>query len=101
MENWNGANGKIFYGKDGVLTGEDREHAEVSMLALHLLQSALVYVNTQPIQAVLRDPEWAERLTPEDRRGLSPLFWGRTSTPTDASTWTWTPDWTSPPPDGP
>ncbi|MEV5711675.1 transposase [Actinoallomurus sp. NPDC052274] len=75
VENWNGANDKIFYGKDGVLTGEDREHAEVSMLALHLLQSSLVYVNTQLIQAVLRDSEWAERLTPEDRRGLSPLFW--------------------------
>ncbi|GAA4602590.1 hypothetical protein GCM10023195_08080 [Actinoallomurus liliacearum] len=35
------------------------------MLALHLLQSSLVYVNTQLIQAVLRDPG----------RGLSPLFW--------------------------
>ena len=45
------------------------------MLALHLLQSAMVYVNTQLLQAVLRDREWAERLTPEDRRGLSPLVW--------------------------
>jgi TnpA family transposase len=75
VENWNGANDKIFYSKDGVLTGADREHAEVSMLALHLLQSSLVYVNIQLIQAVLRDPAWAERLTAEDRRGLSPLFW--------------------------
>jgi hypothetical protein len=70
-----GANDKIFYGKDGVLTGADRQHAEVSMLALHLLQSSLVHVNIQLIQAVLRDPAWAERLTAEDRRGLSPLFW--------------------------
>ncbi|HEY5356903.1 MAG TPA: Tn3 family transposase [Streptosporangiaceae bacterium] len=75
VENWNGANDKIFYGKEGVLTGADREHAEVSMLALHLLQSSLVYVNTRLLQAVLRDPAWADRLTPEDRRGLSPLFW--------------------------
>lgn len=45
------------------------------MLALHLVQSALVYVNTHLLQAVLRDREWAERLTPEDRRGLSSLFW--------------------------
>jgi hypothetical protein len=30
----------------GMLTGKDREHAEVSMLALHLLHSSLVYVNT-------------------------------------------------------
>ncbi|MGW4476242.1 Tn3 family transposase [Nonomuraea sp. NPDC004354] len=58
-----------------MLTGPDREHAEVSMLALHLLQSCLVYVNTLLLQAVLADPAWAERLTAEDRRGLSPLFW--------------------------
>ncbi len=72
VENWNGANDKIFYGKDSVLTGADREHAEVSMLALHLLQSCLVYLL---IQAVLRDQAWADRLAGEDRRGLSPLFW--------------------------
>ncbi|MDF2711507.1 MAG: putative transposase [Nonomuraea muscovyensis] len=75
VENWNSANDTIFYGKGGVLTGADREHAEVSMLALHLLQSCLVYVNTLLLQAVPADPAWARRLTPEDRRGLSPLFW--------------------------
>lgn len=46
VENWNSANTVIFYGKDGDLTGADREHAEVSMLALHLLQSAPVHINT-------------------------------------------------------
>ena len=75
VENWNSANDKIYYGRDGVLTGDDREHAEVSMLALHLLQSSLVFINTQLLQAVLRDPAWAGKLTEEDRRGLSPLFW--------------------------
>ncbi|MEU0482428.1 FAD-dependent oxidoreductase, partial [Streptosporangium sp. NPDC006013] len=59
----------------GVLTGADREHAEVSMLALHLLQSSLVFINTQLLQAVLRDPKWTSKLTDEDRRALSPLFW--------------------------
>jgi Tn3 transposase DDE domain len=75
VENWNSANDKIYYGREGVLTGDDREHAEVSMLALHLMQSSLVFINTQLLQAVLRDPAWAGRLTEEDRRGLSPLFW--------------------------
>ena len=75
VENWNSANDKIFYGRDGVLTGADREHAEVSMLALHLLQSSLVYINTKLLQAVLADPQWARRLTNTDRRALSPLFW--------------------------
>ena len=63
VENWNSANDKIYYGREGVLAGDDREHAEVSMLALHLLQSSLVFINTQLLQAVLRDPAWAGRLT--------------------------------------
>ncbi|WP_410090536.1 Tn3 family transposase [Streptomyces sp. OR43] len=45
------------------------------MLALHLLQSALVHVNTLLVQGVLADPKWAARLTAADRRALSPLFW--------------------------
>lgn len=45
VENWNSGNGFFFYGKDSDLTGEDREHQETSMLALHLLQSAAVLVN--------------------------------------------------------
>ncbi|WP_229881208.1 transposase [Streptomyces viridiviolaceus] len=44
VENWNSANTVLHYGKDGALTGPDKEHAETSMLALHLLQSALVHV---------------------------------------------------------
>ncbi len=46
------------YGKDSALTGADREHAEVSMLALHLLQSAMVRINTPLLQDVLEDPEF-------------------------------------------
>ncbi|WP_228717520.1 transposase [Allosaccharopolyspora coralli] len=75
VENWNSGNGVIFYGKDGDLTGPDREHAEVSMLALHLLQSALVHVNTLLLQNVLDSPGWDELLGPDERRALSPLFW--------------------------
>jgi len=75
VENWNSANGVFFYGKDSELTGEDREHQEVSMLALHLLQSATVLVNTMLLQNVLNDPAWSARLGSADRRALSPLFW--------------------------
>ena len=57
------------------LTGPDREHAEISAPSLHLIQAALAYVNTIMIQIVLRDPAWRDRLTGEDRRGLSALFW--------------------------
>jgi hypothetical protein len=43
--------------------------------ALHLLQSALVHVNTLLMQQVLADQKWADTLTDADRRALSPLFW--------------------------
>ena len=75
VENWNSGNTVIFYGKDSDLTGPDREHAEVSMLALHLLQSALVNINTLLLQAVLEVPEFHDSIGPDEHRALSPLFW--------------------------
>lgn len=45
------------------------------MLALHLLQSALVHVNTLLLQDILSEEEWQKTLTDADRRTLSPLFW--------------------------
>jgi len=75
VENWNSANSDLYYGKDGDLTGDDKESLEVSMLALHLLQSSLVHVNTLLMQQVLAEPKWADLLTEADRRALSPLWW--------------------------
>jgi TnpA family transposase len=75
VENWNSANKDIFYGKAGELTGDDKEHVEVSALALHLIQAAIAYLNTIMIQIVLADSKWRKKLTDEDRRGLSALFW--------------------------
>jgi hypothetical protein len=63
------------YGKAGDLTGDDRESVEISALALHLVQAAIGYLNTQMIQIVLHDPAWQARLTDNDKRGLSALFW--------------------------
>ena len=63
------------------LVGPDHEHQEVTMLCLHLLQSALVHLNTLLVQRVLTEPVWAERLVEEDRRGLTRCS-GPTSTPT-------------------
>ena len=75
VESWNSANATLHYGREGELSGSDREHQEVSMLALHLLQAALVHINTVMVQRVLADDAWSARLTDRDRRGLSPLFW--------------------------
>jgi hypothetical protein len=45
------------------------------MLALHLLQICLVYINTLMIQRVLSGPEWTQRMLPEDLRALTPLIY--------------------------
>jgi len=75
VENWNSANSFIFYGRHGEIATNRREDQEIAMLALHLLQISLVYVNTLMIQDVLRDPVWLARLTAEDYRGLTPLIY--------------------------
>jgi type 1 fimbriae regulatory protein FimB/type 1 fimbriae regulatory protein FimE len=45
------------------------------MLALHLLQARLVYVNTLMLQQVLAEPAWLTRMAPEDLRALTPLVY--------------------------
>ncbi|MFF3896932.1 Tn3 family transposase [Streptomyces sp. NPDC001812] len=65
----------LHYGEEGALTGPDKEHAETSLLALHLLQSALVHVNTLLLQQVLAEPAGTWRHTDEGRRRLTALFW--------------------------
>ena len=49
------------------------EDQELSMLCLHLLQVSLIYVNTLMLQEVLSEPDWSERMTTADWRGLNPL----------------------------
>lgn len=64
VENFNSASKDIVYGKAGDLTGDDREHAKVSALALHLIAATITYLHTVVIQIVLRDPAWQKRLPP-------------------------------------
>src|SRR3546814_3094330 len=75
VENWNGANGFVFFGKGGEIATNRIHEQEISVLALHLLQASLVYVNTRMLQTVLVEPKWAGRMTPEDYRGLTPLIY--------------------------
>lgn len=75
VENWNGANDFIYFGQGGDITSNRREDQEVSMLCLHLLQVSITYVNTLLIEDVLREKPWLEKFTPEDLRGLTPLFY--------------------------
>ena len=76
VENWNGANDFILFGRGGEIGSNRLEDQEVSMLALHLLQNCMVYVNTLMLQRVLAEPTWLERMGANERRALTPLFWG-------------------------
>lgn len=75
VENWNSANSFIFYGKGGEVATNRLEDQELSVLALHLLQISLVYVNTLMIQQVLNEPNWLSRMKLEDFRALTPLIY--------------------------
>jgi TnpA family transposase/DNA-binding cell septation regulator SpoVG len=76
VENWNGANSFIFYGKSGEIATNNLSDQELAVLCLHLLQISLVYINTLIIQQVLSQPQWMKLMKEEDLRALSPLIWG-------------------------
>jgi TnpA family transposase len=76
IENWNSANAFIHYGKGGEFASNRLDDQEIAMLALHLLQISMVYINTLMVQDVLKEETWLKRLTAEDYRGLTPLFYG-------------------------
>jgi TnpA family transposase len=75
IETWNSANGFIFYGRGGELTTNNRDDQELGLLALHLVQNCLVYINTLMLQEVLAEPGWMARMKPEDMRALTPLIY--------------------------
>jgi TnpA family transposase len=53
VEQWNSANDFIFFARRGEMVSNRREDHEISMLALHLLQNCMVYINTLMLQQVL------------------------------------------------
>ncbi|WP_104820408.1 Tn3 family transposase [Kitasatospora sp. MMS16-BH015] len=87
VENRNSADHDLCDGKDGDLTGSDKESQESSMPALHLLRSPLVHVDTLLLQDILAEEKWHKKLSGADRRALSPLFWTQVN-PTAGLSWT-------------
>ena len=67
------------FGKGGEVATNRLDEQEVSLLALHLVQSCLVYINTLMLQRVLEETPWSRRMTEADIRGLTPLFYGHVS----------------------
>jgi TnpA family transposase len=74
VERLNSIMGFIFYGKLGEISTNRRKEQALSVSCLHLLQVCMVYINTLIIQELLSDPAWANKLTPEDKRALTPLI---------------------------
>ena len=68
IEQWNSANDFIFFARRGEMVSNRREDHEISMLALHLLQNCMVYINTLMLQQVLAQPHWSGKLTARDLR---------------------------------
>ena len=75
VENWNSANDFIFYGRSGEIATNRLDDQEIAVLSLHLVQACLVYINTLMLQQVLDEPGWLEKMTPEDYRAMTPLFY--------------------------
>jgi TnpA family transposase len=65
----------IFFARRGEMVSNRREDHEISMLALHLLQNCMVYINTLMLQQVLAQPQWPGKLTTRDLGALTPLIW--------------------------
>jgi TnpA family transposase len=75
IEQWNGANDFVFFARRGELASNRHEDHEVSMLALHLLQNCLIYINTLMLQQVLARPHWSQKLGARDLSALTLLIW--------------------------
>ncbi len=74
VESWNSTNGFIYYGKRGNISTNRKDHQEMGLLCLHLLQASMVYINTLMIQQVIEEPGWFERMMPRGLAALSPLI---------------------------
>jgi hypothetical protein len=64
----------VFFARRGELATNRQKDHEVSMVALHLLQNCLTYINTLMLQKVLSRPHWAQKLGARDLSALTPLI---------------------------
>ena len=50
VEQWSGATDFLFFARRGEMVSNRHEDHKISMLALHLIQKCMIYVNTLMIQ---------------------------------------------------
>lgn len=74
VENFNAENEFICYDRQSELQTNNPEMQQLSILCLHLLQNAVILVNTLMVERVFEYEAFGERMTKEDFRALTPLF---------------------------
>lgn len=74
VENWNSINSFISYGDKFDFNSNDPVIQEMTILSLHLLQNALIFVNTMLLDSVIITQDFFDKMTDKDFRSLTPLF---------------------------
>jgi TnpA family transposase len=74
VENWNGIIDFIFFGRKAELQTNNPDYQELGVLCLHLLQNALILVNTVMLERVMAEERFHGRMVEDDLRALTPLF---------------------------
>lgn len=74
VENWNSAVDFICYGGKAEIQTNDPGVQEITVLCLHLLQNALVLVNTVMLERVLYDDGYIHKMDEVDLDAMTPLF---------------------------
>jgi TnpA family transposase len=75
VERWNEANDFIRYGRQGIFATNSREHQQIAVLCLQLLQNCVMLINTILVQQAVDQHQFLDVLSAEDRRALTPLFY--------------------------
>ena len=75
VERWNSVNDFIRYGRQGIFATNSPDGQEISTLALQLLQNCLMLINTIIVETTIEKEDMFKRLSVEDLRALSPLFY--------------------------
>jgi TnpA family transposase len=74
VENWNSAVDFICYGGKAEIQTNAPDDQELTVLCLHLLQNALVLINTVMLERVLYDGDYLYRMDEIDFNAMTPLF---------------------------
>jgi TnpA family transposase len=74
VENWNSAVDFICYGGKAEIETNDTDVQELTVLCLHLLQNALVLVNTVMMERVLNENGYIKKMDAVDMNAMTPLF---------------------------